>query len=125
MAMKIMLVLIISSLLLEYACSSQIQAVYTENQPVAQQPIHFAIVVPTFPRKNDRHYLLPRYTVFASIVNQTYPHWTLILVADAISENRTQQLLESVAAAQIPKDKFIFKNLPGDQAERNVYTTRQ
>ena len=86
---------------------------------VQGMPIHFGVVIPTFPRSNDQNYLLLRYTAMRFLMNQTFHNWTAVIAGDGLTTAMTSNLLASLK--DIPREKYIFVNLPLNETERDMY----
>ena len=88
-------------------------------------PIHFGVVIGTYPRYNDRHYLLPVLTAVRFLLNQSYTHWTLVIAGDHLKDPQDTKLLERMKLWNISDDKFVFVNLPVNETERFMYRKRR
>ena len=89
---------------------------------VEGMPVHFGITMPTYPRSNDRYYLLPRATAIRSLLNQTFTNWTLFIGGDGLTVNMTRNLFATLQ--DVPKHKYVFQNVPSKETERHIYAHR-
>ena len=73
----------------------------------------------TFARANDPEFHLLQRNSLASILNQSYKNWTLILIGDGLSQadyNKTHHMLKS----SFPMNKWLYHNQDASKREENV-----
>lgn len=92
---------------------------------VIGMPIHFGIIMSTYPRFNDKFYLLPSLTSLRSLLNQTYHNWTLVIAGDGLKGNQTRNFLDRLSIWNFSKDKVIFVNLPVNLTERYLHSKKR
>jgi len=67
----------------------------------------------------------PRYMPMASIINQTYEHWTLLLIGDGLNSSQTDTLLKSIKHSGMDPKKVLFRNLPLNETVRYIYKEKK
>jgi hypothetical protein len=85
---------------------------------------HFGICISTYQRPYDLDFLLLHNTSLASVMAQSYSHWTIILVGDALTEEQESIMLGQVKRLRIPPEKIIYRNLDPQLSEKNIFKER-
>ena len=85
---------------------------------------HFGICVSTYQRPYDLDFLLLHNTSLPSLLRQSYPHWTLILVGDALTTTQEEIMLQKVRQLNFPPEKIVYRNLDSEFSEKNIFKER-
>lgn len=85
---------------------------------------HFAICIATYQRPYDKDFILIRNTSLPSIIGQSYTRWTIILVGDALTKDQEDILFRQIDQLDIPREKFIYRNLDPILSEKNIFQQR-
>ena len=86
------------------------------------EEIHYGIPIVISLRHYDPSYLLFNYVCLNSVINQIYSNWTILAVGDALTNSDADIILNYLSV--LPKNKYIFKNLPLHSSEKYIYKTR-
>ena len=78
------------------------------------------IIVNTYYRSDDPHYLLPYHQSFTALSNQTYKNWILALVGDGLDNVEMKKVHHMALAADIPREKIIIAK--SDPSKREQVT---
>lgn len=94
------------------------------NLKSPQNTPHFGITMPTYQRSYDLTFSLLHNYSLPSVLSQSYPHWTIILVGDALTEHQEEIMLQRVNQLNIPPEKIIYRNLDPQYSEKNIFKER-
>ena len=94
-----------------------------QSQDSPNEP-HFGICISTYQRPYDLTFSLLHNTSLPSVLTQSYPHWTIILVGDALTEAQEEIMLQRVNQLNIPPEKIIYRNLDPQYSEKNIFKER-
>lgn len=81
----------------------------------------FAIVTAVFARPWDAHFTLPASTSLASILNQTYANWHLVVVGDGLNVSQVAAFHNTLRTLSFPSSKLTFYNMDFRLRESFVY----
>ena len=79
---------------------------------------HFAVSVCVYPRRLDPFYHIAEMNSIASIVDQTYEHWTLVVGGDALDEMQLARVRDMLERS-VPPGRWFLTNTRASHAERN------
>lgn len=86
---------------------------------------HFGICISTYQRPYDLDFLLLHNTSLPSVLAQSYPHWTMILVGDSLTAEQEDKMLKKVNSLNIPPHKIVYRNLDPQYSEKNIFKERE
>ena len=85
---------------------------------------HFGVCIATYQRPYDLEFALLLNTSLPSVLRQSFPHWTIILVGDALSKEQEALMLRQINRLNISPEKIVYRNLPAHLSEKNIYKER-
>jgi hypothetical protein len=98
------------------------QAWATLHSRQVDSTLHFAVVVNSFFRNDDPHFLFERLMSWAGVSFQSYPHWTMVAVADGFTTQQFEsfQLALSRAFRHHPS-RVVALNLHASLRETDLH----
>ena len=90
-------------------------------------PPHFVVRIGLNPRRLDPFFHIPEITCIDSINRQDYPHWTILLTGDGLSDGEYARARSMMERSSVPREKWVLTNMPAGDAERHnmhIYTNQ-
>lgn len=85
---------------------------------------HFGICIATHQRQYDLSFSLLHNTSLPSLLGQSYPHWTLLLIGDALTDDQEEIVLRRINQLNFPPKKIVYRNLDPQYSEKNIFKER-
>ena len=83
---------------------------------------HFGVLISLFERQEDPHYVVPCLLSLRSLVQQTYPLWTLIVGFDGLQGSKIGEAWSSIDRAGVDRSRIVAVAIDASARERNLYS---